>query len=388
MTLPELPIEILIRVLPFQDYLLWLPNNIIIPWLNLIPQRRLFKLLAKNGLGIREGEMIVTTLSGKSFSIKHGNAEQTTKWWRYFYNKFLAKVFITFGGQIESKHLRNNVIYDFEKIYYLMFEYYHSMPYWFVWSESETNLIPFWKHFCVLNVFPGFYRTTVTYPSNFDDNFQFQSFFNTILYHHDLRITNLLYNTRRYTMSQMKVIEICVTLPQFQNFRNHIKVAGTQYILPYELELYIKLDDFNASYNSYPKNFTATWLIDIFDLCQTSCLCLLYFRPDTLICGLSSLLCMMPHLECLELNFGRLDVVPIPKWIRRFNLAYNLRVKIHKLHYDELKFKIKPDKRNWNACVTEDSVVLDYYALEISPQRGIRKVLKGVMGMVYRVLHA
>lgn len=63
-------------------------------------------------------------------------------------------------------------------------------------------------------------------------------------------------------------------------------------------------------------------------------------------------------LRRFELNVWKLDVLRIPKLVWRVSRTCYLQVKIQRLCFDKLENQ--KEFETWHACVTEDSVVMDY----------------------------
>ncbi|KAG5421147.1 hypothetical protein I9W82_000237 [Candida metapsilosis] len=387
MDLSDLPVRALCKILPFEDYLLDLPNETIIPWLNLIPQRESFQLLVENGLSqfeIKYDIASMTTLSHKQVFLRPRQGYSAYNWWTALCRQFMQKVFISFEtNPIDSKFYKSFVIYDFKVVRRLLLEYYPSSQFLFIWNGGdEANLVPFWIHFFSLEKHGrGYDHTSLTFPSNLDENSQFKTFFNYKLYSHNQKINSWLYEQRTMTMSYMQIIEVSVTLLQLEKIRNQIQCGDywTVRPTPYELEIYITSDECE---NYYFAEFDARWVSDIFKLKQVECFSLHYFNPETTIINLRQMLRKMRHLDNLELSFGNLDIDMIPKSVPRFNVAYDLKVKIHRSSYASLQEQGQV-KENWHIFYqNEDYVVLEYWGFNISPQRKSFKVLRGLLWMI------
>ncbi|KAG5417241.1 hypothetical protein I9W82_004874 [Candida metapsilosis] len=367
MDLSDLPVQVLCKILPFENYLLDLPYETIIPWLNLIPQRESFQLLVENGLSqfkINSETKIVsmTTLSNKEVILRRRQKYSAYDWWTALSRKFMQKVFISFEtNPIDSKFYKSFVIYELKDVRRLLLEYYPSSPFLFIWNGSDipANLVPFWMHFFSLEKYSvTYYHTSLSFPSNLDANSQFTTFFNYRLYNHNPKINSWLREQRTMTMSRMKNIKVSVTLLQLIKIRNQIKCGRAQRAVrptPYVLQIYITSD---KSDDYYFAEFDATWVSDIFKLKKVECFIFHYFNPETTIINLQQILRKMRHLDRLELSFGNLDIDTIPKLVPRFNVVYDLKVKIHRSCYRNLQLNGEI-KENWHVFYqNEDYVVL------------------------------
>lgn len=158
MQLSDLPTELLVRVLPIEDYLLDLPNEIIIPWLNLLPQVELFRILGDSGCGCKltnKHDIAHTTLSGK-ICTKYGDCFETTDaGLRKVFDKFDCKMFIKTGQSIEAKYYKKYVIFDFEAIRHLICEYYHLLGCLRIWTDCDRQFVDLWTPYFVWNGYEG-----------------------------------------------------------------------------------------------------------------------------------------------------------------------------------------------------------------------------------------
>ncbi|KAG5421140.1 hypothetical protein I9W82_000230 [Candida metapsilosis] len=392
MELSDLPVQVLCKILPFENYLLDLPNETIIPWLNLLPQRESFQLLVENGLShfqVNPETKVVsmTTLSNKEVILCPRQKYSAYNWRKELCCKFVQKVFISFEtNPIDLKFYKSFVIFNFRVVKRLLLEYYPSISLFFTWNGSDVsaNLVPFWSHFFSLEQHNfGYHTTSLTFPSDLDANSQFRTFFNYRLYNYNPKITDWLYERRRFVMSYMKIIKVSVSLLQLEKIRNQIKCGRNQKAVqptPYELKINItseKSDDY------YFAEFEARWVSDIFNLGKVNSFSLYYFNSETTIINLQQILRKMGHLSRLELSFGKLDIGMIPKSVPRFNVTYDLKVKIHRSSYRSLQLN-GDIKENWHIISeSEDYVVLEYWGFNISPQRRSSKVLRGFLGWVW-----
>lgn len=81
MDLSDLPVELLVKVLPIEKNLLHFPKETIIPWLNLLPQVKLFRILGNSGVGYKrlQGETIEDKIVKGQLLPKYGRCVKTTQ---------------------------------------------------------------------------------------------------------------------------------------------------------------------------------------------------------------------------------------------------------------------------------------------------------------------
>lgn len=132
MQLSDLPIELLVRVLPIEGYLLYLPNETIIPWLNLLSQVELFRILGDSGCSMaltKKHPKVYTTILGKRCTKCGICFEEVDAALRKVFEKFAYKIFITTEQSIEAKYYKKYIVFDFETVRHLICGYYPLLSY-------------------------------------------------------------------------------------------------------------------------------------------------------------------------------------------------------------------------------------------------------------------
>ncbi|CCG25001.1 hypothetical protein CORT_0G03240 [Candida orthopsilosis Co 90-125] len=131
MPLSDLPIDILARVLPIEKHLVDLPHRILLPWLNLMPQKRCFRILAESGIGAfkRHGKnrdrLRIVSIPETSKGIDIGNFTHILTYWDQLSAKFFCKIFINFGDEqnLSIKYHREYIIFNYTMVKDLVIKY-------------------------------------------------------------------------------------------------------------------------------------------------------------------------------------------------------------------------------------------------------------------------
>ena len=358
MQIHDLPISILLQVLPFEDSMLRMPKETIVQWLNLVPQRDLFRALTRSWLGKfeeKESKLYWETASGEEWCKR----PDLMMLWRWFHKdlkrRFKDTIYINFGEEVTNEDYRKYVIYDFHLISDLVMEYTHLAGCFNIWTggggggtSGEEIVIPFYMHFLALS----FTDTTKhkqlveIYHPSFLSNVEYCPFDLSEL--GKIALGHML-SFRQDAFEVMKKVELKMTIKQFENVKNHMIASESKKSLqPVELRIHLHLPtrddqaDVEAdTIESPPLDFPVDWLTSTFDLGQVKVFQLEYYTPETSITKIDTLLNRMPKLKWFELSLGKLCV---PRIVELLNPQVNyqtIHLIISQEHYQSHTFQFQ-----------------------------------------------
>lgn len=85
--------------------------------------------------------------------------------------------------------------------------------------------------FFIVKVYSNCVRKAIEYPTMFDDNLQLMARFTDVLFNRSLEVTNALYKMRVAVFLQLKIVKICVTVPQYEEIFGHIERTRSIYLI-------------------------------------------------------------------------------------------------------------------------------------------------------------
>ncbi|KAI5952164.1 hypothetical protein CANMA_005082, partial [Candida margitis] len=312
MQLSDLPIELLIRVLPIEDCLLDLPNEIIIPWLNLLPQVESFRILGDSGCGImltKERPKAYTTISGKRCT-KYGNCfEEVDAALRKVFEKFACKIFIIAGQPIEAKYYKKYIIFDFETVKNLICEYYPLSSCLGVWTGCDLQVVNLWTPYFMWNVYEGLKKLSVFHPSRFHVAPELIKFSNSWFNDNEL-LSQWVLSTYQDWVQWIENLEIVMSVDEFIEMKSNVSYM-VNLLQPKEVRIHLNLVENRAGgeeSTKHPTDFPIEWVTDLFVVNKVQIFTLHYFESHTTFDGLGKLLREMPLLLELDLSFGKLDL--------------------------------------------------------------------------------
>ncbi|KAG5416985.1 hypothetical protein I9W82_004616 [Candida metapsilosis] len=345
MELHELPIDILLKVLPIQHNLLNFPRQTIISWLNLLPQKQSFCLLANSAIGLYRaydavnGIIYVSTMSGLARVVK---ITMDTKLklddiFRFF-------VFINFGPSVGKKYFNKYLIFDFQHLGAdLLFENFSLFHFICIWTGDEGFFSRPWTHFMVFELGSQFPTGLhISYPSQLALNKDFGSLFSNSMLRKNSYLGNLFLTIRQRLFRIAKVVKVNMTVSQYVTFAKHMqKSCSRSCLYPHTLSVRITFEGIGSNssqsssvqtHDNYLADFPSNWINQVFNLSEIKSFTLHYFAPNTQISQLASLLYNMPKLTSLDLSFDSLDVLQIPAMIRPKREPLSIRLQMNYKH--------------------------------------------------------
>ena len=343
MQLSDLPTELLVRVLPIEDCLLDLPNEIIIPWLNLLPQVELFRILGDSGCGCKltnKHDIAHTTLSGK-ICTKYGDCFETADaCFKKVFDKFNHRIFIKTGQSIEAKYYKKYVIFDFETVRHLVCEYYKLLCCLQLWTGCDRQFIVLWSYYFVWDLSDGGKKVSVLHPSRFHVSNELIKFSNSWFNDNEL-LSHWIIATYQRGFLSLKNLELVMSVDEFIEMRNNVSYMGS-FLQPREVRIYLSLVQNSvgeAVSTECPTDFPIEWVTDLFVVKKVQIFTLHYFDSNTTFDGLGALILKMPRLLELDLSFGKLDFEKIAKLLPFKNNDCHIQVKVDKSFFEAYLFK-------------------------------------------------
>ncbi|KAI5965091.1 hypothetical protein KGF57_000884 [Candida theae] len=325
--LHKLPKELLLQVLPFEDCILTQPLDISIPWLNFIDPRRCFRLLGRSGIGnARCG-------SKHDLELKYGKL-----------------IYINFGNHIDPKYLRKYIIFNASAIERVIFDFPDLVRCLKVWTGDVDHHEYLWFPSVNIQSCSSKHLRDVIFTDctglASEPTFRINS-----LLHQSNKVEELLYDLKFEFISNLKHVEIDMTVQNYVNLKNEIRECTREChkIRPTSLHLYLTLE--NAS--TYPQKFPTEWVTSIFNLQLVEEFSLHYYNKSTSIDYLSDWIEQMPHLKSLNLGFGNLNFTQIPRQFT--NGKANIQVKVDKKYFNSMQHKF--NRCNWQEKKFRDHVI-------------------------------
>ena len=383
MPLEDLPAEIIARVLPLEKHLLALPNHILFPWLNLLPQRQLFKMLAESGVGSvnisRVGDIITkyTILtspeSKETFDVGEDIGEDFCKYHRALNRKFFYKLYIDLGHKpFYAKNInRKRVVFNYHLVKDLLFRYAGFAVTLLVHTTTTPKntrekyyLDMFFDYFMVKSRDNSNYILSITDASTSlskDEATTLKLFLNKF---HFCEIRKAVFERfQKRVFCKIRKLELSMSVKQFIKFKqNLIETSSHALLTPVVLLIYLQPDtkeegrDGNGT-DDDDGAFEVEWIIDVFPITQVEELTLEYFFPRSRIRRLSYLLTLMPKLSVLNISFGMLDFAYIPRMIRPKPFDFYIQVRIDRGYYETVKYRFFRTK--WVKEILDDCVILN-----------------------------
>ncbi|KAI5959547.1 hypothetical protein KGF57_002072 [Candida theae] len=381
MDLHDLPIDILLKVLPIQQNLLNFPRQTIISWLNLLPQKQSFCILANTGVGLHEaydavnGVIYVRTMSGMVRLVKITMAERLK-----LNDTFRFFVFINFGPSVGKKYLNKYLIFDFQRLgAELLFENFSLFHFICIWAGNDGFFICPWIHFMAFKLdhqFPTDIK--VSCPTLLESNKDFGSLFSNSLLRHNSVIGNLFFATRQELFRLAKIVKVNMTVGQYVKFVKHMQNSCSRSrFCPHTLSVRIAFEVIGSNSqpssssslsvqtrnkvdDNYPADFPSSWINQVFNLSVIKSFTLHFLAPSTQISQLASLLYNMPKLTSLDLSFDNLDVLKIPEMIRPKRESLNIRLQMNFKHCFFQSHSWLEGGDHWSVSIKDDYVILNY----------------------------
>ncbi|KAI5962735.1 hypothetical protein KGF57_001469 [Candida theae] len=380
MKLSDLPFEIIARTLPIDEHLLDLPDTVLFPWLNLLPQRQCLKMLAEKGVGLGLAQKIsngkrtfkIVSVPESTRLVDTGNFSNGWEYSREINVKFYFKIYVDFGHPFnhtpghQERREGEHVVFNFDLVQDLLFRYVGFANAVWVWTGTkEYHLflaMPslMWK-VCDLT----FQQVSFSHPSSFIDlnvASALQRFSNKF-------VPTMLQCWAPPTGQQklcalIRSLELNFTVNQFLEFKHNVAKESSQaHLGPESLSIYLEMDGPGKGYrwrrnhhdllspattreNNNDNNdafldFPTEWITEVFTMAQVKEFTLDYFAPTSRIPNLKKLLSSMPKLSHLSLSFGVLDFVNIPRLVTPKSFDLHIQVRISKSYFETIQYSRK-----------------------------------------------
>lgn len=390
MELHELPIDILLKVLPIQQNMLNFPRQTIISWLNLLPQKQLFCLLANSAIGLYEaydavnGIIYVRTMSGLARLVKitMDDKLKLDDTFRFF-------VFINFGPLVGKKYFNKYLIFDFQHLgAELLFENFSLFHFICIWTGDEGFFSRPWTPFMAFELGSQFPTSLhISCPSQLELNKDFGSLFSNSILRNDSYLGNLFVTIRQKLFRIAKVVKVNMTVSQYVTFAKHMQNSCSRSCLyPHTLSVRITFEGIGSNssrssssssvqtHDNYLADFPSNWINQVFNLSAIKSFTLHFLAPNTQINQLASLLYNMPKLTLLDLSFDSLDVLQIPEMIRPKREPLSIQIQMNYKHcFFQLDYWLEVADR-WLVSFNGYYAILNYES-EPQPQSKYFRVL-------------
>ncbi|KAI5968684.1 hypothetical protein CANMA_002120 [Candida margitis] len=339
------------------------PRKIIIHWLNLLPQRESFMILAGSGIGMKregfDGDIRLTLPLREPRFLRPGGRRWSSSTILLFVSLLENVTFINFGAPIGNKYYKEFVIYDFQCVKDLIYIYRSFVPFLHVWTGGDENaIIPFWAHFAMFSRYPltvDDYK--VTYPVQFEASKDFNLCFNHPFFQRWRSKLNENLLPRLCMFQHIRSLEISMTVDQYTNYMSHMQDSFSNYYAR-PVNLCVRLS-FDANDTESPPNFPIRWITDTFITTEVESFALHYFAPNTQFSQLFSLLSKMPHLHKLILSFGYLEISEIVQWAPKTKKCLEqIQLKIARNCFKLLP--VQEVREQWSTFFLDEYVLLNY----------------------------
>ncbi|KAI5964497.1 hypothetical protein KGF57_000989 [Candida theae] len=364
MKLYHLPIEILAKVLPIQDHLLKLPEGTIISWLNLLPQRQRFILLAESGIGVGEEHfgpgVLYTTLSGRKFYVRKLLGI-------YFYinalrERFVPLLYINFGGTLKFKYQRNMIVFSFDQVKDLMMEYYCILPFLKTCAGPDGSIVLGSIPFLTVGEEFLWQRSAVFSAPSLND--ELDKLHSQILLGGDI-VAETMKLIRSYTLINLVEVELNLTVQEYVEFKHNIARFDSALLLrPIKLWVDLTFDDVsvqklqgNNAENEIGEDFPIGWITEVFMITFVKSFVLHYQHITSRFSKIPDLLGRMPLLEQVVLSFGELDIENVSKLMKKrqpCRIQINVSLGCYLVHLDQIR------KEQWRIRLIDDYALLEY----------------------------
>ncbi|KAG5421679.1 hypothetical protein I9W82_000771 [Candida metapsilosis] len=281
MQLSDLPLDLILKVLPIKENLLTLPDDIIFLCLNLLPQKKSFKILMRASRNYPHLPLRTAPLSPNLYD-----------YLSQFVTKFGRKMYLNFGKSVGSTFYKKYIIFNYNAI-----EQQWDLSYfWFraflqIWTGDEQSRIYAWLPYFVYNdPFP---------PTH-------------------LRILEPLWIKPD---------------PNFVSFKQHL--------IPHRFIFFNWEANSGVGFNyNVFKRIENITLIG-----RLKALSVHYFSPNTSFPDIDSLLSRMWEIKKIDLAFGKLDLNTVPRSLdARKKCFIQVKIDkrfFSTQHYDQSVWKVK-----------------------------------------------
>lgn len=362
MNLSDLPIEILTRVLPIEDYLIDLPTEIIVPWLNLLPQVKLYRIIGDSGYGAnldKEFWPLRLTVSGKTLN-KYGQSFETAKACVAKMNdKLRYRVFIKAGHYVEAKYYKKYVIFDIEAVGHLVQEYYKLLFKLHLWPGNDRLFVYLWCHYCDWDLSTDGKNATFIHHSKFRYDYVLTKLAK-IWFTGDKVLMSIAKKSAQRHFELIENLELSMSVDEFMEMKTHYSFLSKS-LRPKELRIYLNLVENSVGgvvSTKCPADFPTEWVTGLFEISKVQVFALHYFNPGTTVNDLGLLLYKMPNVIELDLSFGKLDFEKVARLLPFKNIDSHIQVKVDKNFFETYQFT--HIRHVWRIDIQDTFVVVGY----------------------------
>lgn len=374
MPLSDLPIDILARVLPIEKHLVDLPHRIRLPWLNLMPQKQCFRILAESGIGAfkRHGKnrdrLRIVSIPETSKDIDIGNFTHILTYWAQLNAKFFCKIFINFGDEqnLRIKYHKEYIIFNYTMVKDLVIKYVGFLSKVYIWiGRNDIQMYSFMCFWVLKSRHRRHSIVSVQYPLIVDANSSeaLVNFSKNLLQqeYHSFAIQQF----RRIFFSWIRVFELTMSIHQYLEIKLHlIKSDSRHHLKPEFLLMYLTHNtELKQPHGSHvgPKSdlfldFQNEWITDVFTTTQVKEFTLDYFSPQSTFYNFINLLPFIPNVSVLNLSFGILEFFNIPRVVLSKPFDLHIQARVDKQYYESVQYIYA--RTIWNTEIFDDCVVL------------------------------
>lgn len=333
--LRDLPLELILQVLPFEECLLNQQSDVSIPWLNYMDYKRCYRLLGESGIGNARCE--------HKFDLEM---------------KYGKLIYINFGKFIDAKYLKKYIIFDANAINDIIFDYPDLVRCLKVWTGNLDHDTYLWLDFVNIQSCSSKQLHDVMFTDSTqiepDAALGLDCLVTRSCCGSDIKSVLLISNLRYEFLRNLKHVEMDMALESFTVLRKKLNESMTEChkIAPKSLHIYLKLEKDQA----HPQIFPIEWITSIFNLQSVEEFSLHYYKKCTSLAYMSDWIEKMPHLKSLNLGFGKLNFAQIPRQLEdaHHNSKTNIQVKVDKKYFNSIQHKYNRcywQERKFRDCV-------------------------------------
>ncbi|KAI5970151.1 hypothetical protein CANMA_000762 [Candida margitis] len=331
--LQDLPLELLLRVLPIDECLLNQPLEISIPWLNFMEPKRRFRLLAESGIG--------NARCGHKFDLEL---------------KYGKLIYVNFGTPVDSKYLKDYIIFDHNTIEDTIYEYPDFVRCLKIWTGDLDHDEYLWFAFAKVQSCHSRHLQDVVFTDGIELDPCTEIQLNCLILGSFClpmqKSRKLFHHLREEFVSNLKHVEFDMTVQNFLKLKDVLKeITGECHkIAPTTLHIYLNLEN----NRTYPQKFPIEWITSIFNLQSVEEFSLHYYNKSTSIGYLNDWIEKMPHLKSLNLGFGNLNFSHLPRQLE--NSKANIQIKVDKKYFNSIQHKY--NRCYWREKKFRDCVIV------------------------------
>lgn len=329
-----------------------LPDDIIFLCLNLLPQKKSFKILMRASRNYPHLPLRTAPLSPNLYD-----------YLSQFVTKFGRKMYLNFGKSVGSTFYKKYIIFNYNAI-----EQQWDLSYfWFraflqVWTGDKQLRIYAWLPYFVYNdPFPPTHLRILE-PLWIKPDPNFVSFKQHLIPHRFIFFNWEANSGVGFNYNVFKRIEnitLSMNLSAFQNLQVYwVSDKLRLHLFPKILNIHVSLDNQTRKTTSNrrrdcPNVFRLEWITRFFQVRRLKALSVHYFSPNTLFPDIDSLLSRMWEIKKIDLAFGKLDLNTVPRSLDARKKCF-IQVKIDKTFFSTQHY----DQSVWNVKMLDDCALL------------------------------